>query len=284
MKKKSQFLDNREDISDFLHYIGVQKFTILDDMRVSTREDIHLSNMQLTHLPLRFCVVTGKFDCSNNKLTSLEGAPRLTHEFNCSHNVLESLQHGPKEVKAYDCSYNKLKSLEGVADTFKNVYAELNCSYNELSNLEHCPYLWKLNVSHNRVATLKGITKSVTWLLCSHNNLTNMEHVPSFMEGNLELNHNHIKNMIGMPKTIWGDIILTANPLDLPKLTGFEHSDLHGKIHFSSKDEDLSNFRKEDKSDEVILSIQELKTYLLNREFLEKLHKPEKIQPRKKKI
>ena len=59
--------------------------------------------------------VLGYFNCSYNKLTSLEGSPsRIDGYFNCNYNSLTSLEGGPKKVgKSFYCDYNLLTSLEG---------------------------------------------------------------------------------------------------------------------------------------------------------------------------
>ena len=53
-------------------------------------------------------IVTGYFDCSNNNLTSLEGAPKeVGGDFDCSDNKLISLEGAPKEVGGgFDCYDN----------------------------------------------------------------------------------------------------------------------------------------------------------------------------------
>jgi hypothetical protein len=48
---------------------------------------IYMSNMGLNEIPLKFGELTGDFDCSDNKLISLEGAPKLVNGyFYCSYN------------------------------------------------------------------------------------------------------------------------------------------------------------------------------------------------------
>ena len=66
-------------------------------------------------LGIEFGTVEGYFDCSNNKLVSLEGAPiEVRGYFDCSSNQLVSLVGAPQEVRGnFNCSHNKLVSLEG---------------------------------------------------------------------------------------------------------------------------------------------------------------------------
>ena len=64
---------------------------------------------------VRFGEVKGYFSCSNNKLTSLEGAPReVGGGFSCSENQLTSLEGAPRKVgEIFICQSNQLTSLEG---------------------------------------------------------------------------------------------------------------------------------------------------------------------------
>jgi len=75
--------------------------------------DVSLFKVGLTKLPVRFKVVKGGFDCSHNKLTSLEGSPkRVGGYFDCSHNELTSLEGGPEMVREnFSCYGNKLTTL-----------------------------------------------------------------------------------------------------------------------------------------------------------------------------
>ncbi len=71
----------------------------------------HLSDFK----GVRFGKVSGYFDCSWNKLTSLEGAPlEVEGSFACSGNGLTSLKGAPEEVKEhFECENNPLQTLVG---------------------------------------------------------------------------------------------------------------------------------------------------------------------------
>ena len=63
--------------------------------------DLQLNNMNLTKLPeiLKTVEVGGNFYCNENKLTSLDGAPKsIGGNFDCSGNNLTSLVGSPKFV------------------------------------------------------------------------------------------------------------------------------------------------------------------------------------------
>lgn len=78
--------------------------------------DLDLSGRGLEKLPdLSKVKVEGKFYCLNNRLTSLEGAPKeVGGDFVCGYNRLTSLEGAPEKVGGdFECQYNQLTSLEG---------------------------------------------------------------------------------------------------------------------------------------------------------------------------
>jgi hypothetical protein len=169
--------------------------------------NVDLSCKNLTELPdLSEVVVKGYFSCSNNQLTSLEGAPKeVGGSFWCYGNILTSLKGAPKEVGVnFDCHVNRLTSLDGAPQT---VGGSFNCSHNQLTSLEGAPeevgggfdcnrnQLTSLNgapqkidghfnCEHNQLTSLKGAPKEVGrsfW--CAHNQLTSLEGAPQMNEG-----------------------------------------------------------------------------------------------------
>jgi hypothetical protein len=88
---------------------------------------------------IKFGSVTGVFNCYDNELTSLKGAPeKVDGDFRCDHNdLLTSLEGAPKEVGGdFDCSVTKLNSLVGAP---KEVGGDFICSFNKLTSLEGAP-------------------------------------------------------------------------------------------------------------------------------------------------
>ena len=133
-------------------------------------QDIDLSGMNLADLSPKNWIV-GNFNCSKNKLKTLEDAPKQSKDFdcsfneieelsnimecdgtfNCSNNKLTTLERGPEKVtRDYICSHNKLKSFKGfpVKDKVNNIDA----SYNEIDSLEGLPkhITGNLNIQHNK--------------------------------------------------------------------------------------------------------------------------------------
>jgi hypothetical protein len=89
-------------------------------------------------LPIKFNRVSGDFNCSNNKLTSLVGCPvEVGGSFDCRENALTSLEGCPKKVgENFDCEANRLNSLLGCP---LNIIGFFDCSSNKLTSLVGCP-------------------------------------------------------------------------------------------------------------------------------------------------
>jgi hypothetical protein len=70
---------------------------------------------KVTQLPVRFGHVQGSFDCSENHLVTIEGAPvHVTEMFDCDTNKLISLKGAPLYIGGrFYCQRNPLTSLEG---------------------------------------------------------------------------------------------------------------------------------------------------------------------------
>ena len=87
---------------------------------------------------VKFGVVTGRFNCQSNKLTSLEGAPQeVGGDFICRINKLTSLVGAPRKVgEFFDCANNELTSLVGAP---QEVGGPFDCGDNKLTSLEGAP-------------------------------------------------------------------------------------------------------------------------------------------------
>jgi len=107
-------LTNRNDIKAWLDSMSIKHYTINDTGTVTVDGDVNLYQCGLTHIPIRFRIVYGYFDCSTNYLKTLEGSPReVGGDFDCDYNVLKSLEYSPYEVGgSFSCRANHLKSLE----------------------------------------------------------------------------------------------------------------------------------------------------------------------------
>jgi len=87
---------------------------------------------------VKFGKVSGNFDCSLNKLTSLAGAPKVVDEnFYCRDNKLTSLAGAPQEVgEGFYCEDNNLTSLVGAP---QKVRGGFDCFGNKLTSLVGAP-------------------------------------------------------------------------------------------------------------------------------------------------
>ena len=98
-------------IKEICKKYGIENYTINGDT-IDVEGIVDLSHGKLEKLPLKFGTVTRNFSCSNNNLTSLEGAPkRVGGGFWCYNNNLTSLKGAPKEVgRFFYCHRNKITS------------------------------------------------------------------------------------------------------------------------------------------------------------------------------
>jgi len=126
--------ESLEDVDSICKRYSIENYTVKDGL-VHVDGSVYLSGRELTKLPLKFGEVTGYFDCSDNRLTSLEGAPiRVGGDFNCSFNNLTSLEGAPTRVGGgFRCSYNQLTNLEGAPEVVEKGFY---CSNNKLTSLK----------------------------------------------------------------------------------------------------------------------------------------------------
>ena len=114
------------------------------DGTYSTDDSVNFERMNLTQIPAKFKYVGGYFSCSNNRLTSLQGAPQKVGgyfscggNFYCDNNKLTTLEGAPQKVGGYfSCSDNRLTSLQGAP---QEVGGYFSCSDNRLTTLEGAP-------------------------------------------------------------------------------------------------------------------------------------------------
>jgi len=91
----------------------IRNYSIRQNGEVDVRGDVDLTSRNLHKLPIVFNHVTGIFNCSNNRLTTLMGSPKYVgHDFICSLNELPNLVGAPEYIGGnFICSHNlKLNS------------------------------------------------------------------------------------------------------------------------------------------------------------------------------
>jgi hypothetical protein len=96
---------------------NIENYTINNDGSIDVAGNVNLWDKGLVELPLTFNKVTGWFDCSNNRLTTLKGSPKwIGGFFTCGNNQLTSLKFSPDYVGGdFYCKYNKL--IDNYCDT-----------------------------------------------------------------------------------------------------------------------------------------------------------------------
>ncbi len=130
---------------------------------VDIEGDFRVHRQDLTDFKgVRFGKVDGNFDCSYNRITSLDGAPQeVGNNFHCYDNQLTTLDGGPSIVKwDYNCSRNNLASLK---DATKLVNGYFDCSRNFLTSLEDAPD-WiggYFAFPKNQIVSLKGLPEHI---------------------------------------------------------------------------------------------------------------------------
>jgi hypothetical protein len=127
-----------KSIKDWCLHLGLKNYEIDENDVVNVYGDVDMSDEILTKIPIQFGIVKGFFNCSRNRLTSLEGSPKeVGVSFYCNFNQLISLEGSPKEVgDVYNCSRNQLTSLKGGPVKVGGNYL---CEFNKLITLEGGP-------------------------------------------------------------------------------------------------------------------------------------------------
>jgi hypothetical protein len=128
----------KEEIERICKMYNIQEYIINVDMSIDVIGDVDLSDKNLSVLPLNFKYVSGAFECTGNKLISLQGCPSyLGSDFNCSSNNLTSLQGSPNYVGgSFVTVKNELTSLVG-CPTY--VGGDFYCNDNDLISVEGHP-------------------------------------------------------------------------------------------------------------------------------------------------
>ena len=126
----------------------IKKKTVADLVGMEYKGDeFYCSNNQLTSLEGAPLEVNGDFDCSDNNLTSLKGAPKkVGRNFWCISNNLTTLEGAPQKVGGFfTCNHNNLTSLKGAPQT---VGRGFHCRYNTL--------LTSLKDIHKHIKSIRG--------------------------------------------------------------------------------------------------------------------------------
>lgn len=202
-------MKNLSEIEAWLKEHAINNFMIAEDFEVTVQGNVNLNEkLNGKKLPIKFKMVDGYFDISNNNLTTLEGCPKIvTKDFNCSKNKLVSLFDGPTEAGEFDCSHNNIKTLSYAP---KEVRGSFNCSFNELVSIKGSPRTIKghFNCSDNKLASLKGGPKYIdTFFDCSHNYLERLIGGPVAVGQDYICNGNNLTDLDSIADEIGWDLV-----------------------------------------------------------------------------
>jgi len=183
-----------EEIHRICSDYDIENYTINSDGSIDVDGSVCLSNNFSKKLPLVFNKVTGDFLCDSNKLTSLEGAPKMVGGcFDCSYNELTSLEFAPIEVGGwFRCHNNKLTSLIGSPIKINDDYF---CSFNSLDNLIGSP------------------EKIGGDFYCNQSNLNSLEGSPKVVDGEYIMWGNNLMTLKYLPDLDFESFNLGDNPV-----------------------------------------------------------------------
>ena len=212
-----KFPTTREEVMQVCEKYYITRYTINDDLSIDVGSYVYLDKKGLKYLPLKFNYVSGNFDCSHNKLKTLEGCPQTVGGiFDCEFNKLVSLEGCPQTIEGnFNCGHNGLTSLEGCPQT---VTGGFGCSSNELTTLEGCPQTAGkyFDCSYNKkLKSLNGSPQKVEGdFNCSGNNLKTLESGPQTVGGNFNCSFNKLKDLEHISE-VNGTIYIYRNPVHL---------------------------------------------------------------------
>ena len=134
---------------------------------------------------VKFGVVWRNFNCSENRLTSLDGAPQSVDvDFHCDNNLLTSLEGAPQKVGGdFYCNINRLTSLVGAPQEVNGYFV---CSDNALTSLVGAPQDVDggFYCHNNSLTSLIGAPKRIGGtFVCEVNSLTSLEGAPRVVNG-----------------------------------------------------------------------------------------------------
>jgi len=191
--KHLKLFESFEDIDSICKKYNIKNYTINSDGLIDVRGSVDLRSRGLTKIPLRFGLVTGFFDCSSNRLTSLEGSPECVYDrFYCIENKLSNLIGAPKRVDGnFYCNDNQLITLEGSPEVISgNFY----CHNNPLKTLEGAPrevgghfFAGKIMDIYNLFRGYKEFLDSLDWDYIRGNNIVRSRFEEACAEAGIEV-------------------------------------------------------------------------------------------------
>lgn len=175
-----------------------------------------------------FGKVFGDFDCSNNQLISLAGAPQwVDGYFSCGKNQLTSLVGAPQTIGGYfTCNNNQLTDLEGAP---QKVGGDFWCAYNQLTTLKGAPQKIKGNFD------------------CMKNQLKSLVGAPRTVGLDFRCYGNQITSLVGAPRKVGSDFSCNKNPISESSLKAIFALMVEGKSYQQALEQYWQKMPDEDK-------------------------------------
>ncbi len=110
-----------QEIIDICTKYNIEDYTINPDGSIDVNEDVDISYMNLTELPIKFNNVNGFFNCSYNQLKNLNNIPnKINSWFDCSYNHITILNYPDVYGQSY-CHNNPLESLNNYKGDYNDI-------------------------------------------------------------------------------------------------------------------------------------------------------------------
>ncbi len=122
LTENSPFFNNKDDIEKWLDSHDITGYRINNDLSVDVDQDVSIAyDGNLTHLPVQFNTVKAHFSIKHTAITSLRGAPRKVYgEFECSYNKLTTLEFIPTWMENMICYENHFTTYKHVRNTVQS--------------------------------------------------------------------------------------------------------------------------------------------------------------------
>lgn len=115
--ENSYFFQTYKTTKDWLDFYHIKKYTINKDLTVDVDGSVDLHHQNLQKICVKFNIVQGNFEISNNDLTSLKGSPYIVlSNFICSNNHLINLEFSPNIIRNGISAYsNKFENINDLS-------------------------------------------------------------------------------------------------------------------------------------------------------------------------
>lgn len=165
-----ELLRERLDIVSWLERRKIANYELIEDREygytVNVGESVYLYSRKLKFIKVKFNIISGNFDCSDNNLISLYGAPSKVYgNFSCSYNYLRTLRNSPEIVKGSLYSWgNRLEKIEvkDLPDIEGNIYVNNNPLLGDIQKIQNVQQLKEILRIGEENQWLKSTIKSTT--------------------------------------------------------------------------------------------------------------------------